>query len=276
MRLATKSSLRGEFMLSAENHRKKILLSNDDGVGNDGLEILKQKLSAVADVYVMAPAKNQSGVSSKITLDSELEYKKFSDREFSCSGTPADCVISVFCGDFFRDNDGNPVKFDAVFSGINHGPNLGTDTVYSGTIAAARQAALFGFPAVAVSLESPEFDYANTNFNFEPIAEFCAKNLDTLISLCKDDLFVSLNALSADEYKEANFTSLRRRDYNDRVKILKKTGDKIAGVCEGGKIATEGNAGCDFETVRSGKISVSLIHANPESESLSNEVKFKF
>lgn len=274
-------SRRGEFILSlknqfsSKNQKKKILISNDDGIGNDGLEILKEKLSKVADVFVMAPSKNQSGVSSKITLGERLEYVKISENEFSCSGTPADCVISAVCGDFFYEN-GKPVRFDVVFSGINHGPNLGTDTVYSGTIAAARQAALYGFPAVAVSLESPELDYANTNFNFAPIAEFCAKNLDELISLCKDDLFVSLNALSADEYKEAAFTSLCSRDYNDKVVLSEKSEGKIIGTCVGGKIATEAGSESDFEAVRSGKISVSLIHANPESEKVSGNVEFKF
>lgn len=274
-RLATKLSRRGVFILSLKKQRRKILISNDDGIGNDGLEILKEKLSSVCDVYVMAPSKNQSGVSSKISLTSRLEYVKISENEFSCSGTPADCVISALCHDFFYE-DGKPVKFDAVFSGINHGPNLGTDTIYSGTIAAARQAALYNLPGIAVSLESPEFDYAVTNFNFEPIAEFCAKNLETLISLCKDDLFVSINALSSDEYKEAVFTSLCRRDYNDTIEIVESSGDKCEGKCVGGKIATEGGFCSDYEAVRSGKISVSLIHANPESEKAGSGAEFIF
>lgn len=256
--------------------RKKILISNDDGISSLGLKILKEKLSLVADVFVMAPARNQSGVSSKISLETEMEYQQISEKEFTCSGTPADCVISALCHDFFHDLEGKPVKFDAVFSGINHGPNLGTDTVYSGTIAAARQAALYNLAGIAVSLESPEYDYADTNFNFVPIAEFCAKNLDLLISLCKGDLFVSINALSSDEYNEAVFTSLCRRDYNDTINVRKLFEKKYSGICVGGKIITEGEKDCDFEAVRSGKISVSLIHANPESEKIFGGSEFKF
>lgn len=256
-------------------NRRKILISNDDGIEYAGLRILKENLSRTADVFVMAPSKNQSGVSSKISLGTKMEYVKISDNEFTCSGTPADCVISALRHDFFHDRNGLPVKFDAVFSGINHGPNLGTDTVYSGTIAAARQAALYNLPGIAVSLESPEYDYADSNFNFEPLARFCAENLETLISLCKGDLFVSINALSSDEYKEAVFTSLCRRDYNDTVEISEISGKKCNGKCAGGKIVTEGGSGCDFETVRSGKISISLIQANPEAAEFPVGVKFK-
>lgn len=258
------------------NKRKKILITNDDGISSTGLKVLAEKLSEVCDVFIMAPSQNQSGVSSKITLDTAIEFVRISENEFSCSGTPADCVISSVCHDFFFDGEGEKISFDAVFSGINRGPNLGTDTVYSGTIAAARQAVLYNIPGIAVSLESPEFDYANTNFNFEGIAHFCAKNLDTLISLCRGDLIVSINALSAEEYKEVVFTSLCKRDYNDTVKITETRGEKLSGVCAGGKILTEGEKGCDFEAVRNGKISVSLLKANPEAVEFSGTAEFKF
>lgn len=268
------------FILSLNNDRKKILISNDDGIGSEGLKALKEELSKVCDVYVMAPSENQSGVSSKISLGKKLEFVKLSENEYSCSGTPADCVISALCHDFFGfgsdSKNGKYVKFDAVFSGINRGPNLGTDTLYSGTIAAARQAALYSFPGIAVSLESPEFDYSDSNFNFAPLAKFCAENLDSLISLCRGDLFVSINALSSEKYSRAEFTSLCRRDYNDTLEILEKSAEKCAGACRGGKIVTEGGSDCDYLAVRNGKISISLIHANPESEKYSGEIEFKF
>lgn len=268
------------FILSVSNGRKRILISNDDGIGSEGLKTLKEALSKVCDVYIVAPSENQSGVSSKISLGKKLEFVKISENEFSCSGTPADCVISALCYDLFGFGDGDKsgkyVNFDAVFSGINRGPNLGTDTIYSGTIAAARQAALYSIPGIAVSLESPEFDYAESNFNFLPLAKFCAENLDALISLCKNDLFVSVNALSSEKYSAAEFTSLCRRDYNDRLEIFEKSAEKFAGSCRGGKIVTEGGADCDYLAVRNGIISISLLHANPESEKKPGEVEFKF
>ncbi|MBQ0051009.1 MAG: 5'/3'-nucleotidase SurE [Treponema sp.] len=257
--------------MSCSSNRKKILISNDDGINSEGIKVLSEKLSAVCDVYIMAPASNQSAVSSRISLYKDLEFVRYDEKTYSCSGTPADCVISAFCSDFF-----GGAKFDAVFSGINAGPNMGTDTVYSGTIAAARQGVLYGVPAVAVSLESPHFDYDNKDFNFVPLAEFCAKNLDQLISLCRDDLFVSINATSADEYNDVVFASMCKRQYHDRVEAVETGEGRYTGKCIGGKITVEGAENCDYNVARSGKISISLLHANPSYEVYDGDIKFNF
>lgn len=251
--------------------RKKILVTNDDGIDGEGLRALVSSLSSVADVYVLAPDSNRSAVSSKITMGRKLSYRKLAENVYVCSGTPSDCVIAALTSPLF------PFRFDGVFSGINSGPNMGTDVVYSGTCAAARQAVLMGVPGVAVSLESEFLDYARDGFNFGPLARFCGKNIDELISLCTGDVFVSLNATSADSYKEALFASGCVRDYGDKV-LIESSGSEscFSGLCVSDGISVSGNEDSDYNISRSGKIAVSVIYAEPVLKRISAGVVFKF
>ena len=257
-------------MLSQTSARKKILVTNDDGIDGEGLKVLVSALSEVADVYVLAPDSNRSAVSSKITMGRRLAITKHAERAYASSGMPADCVISALTSPLFE------AHFDAVFSGINAGPNMGTDVVYSGTCAAARQAVLMGVPGIAVSLESSKLDYAQDGFNFAPLASFCAKNIDTLISLCTGEVFVSLNATSADRYTEAVFASGCVRDYGDRVILEQKTECSLTGLCTSDGISVSGNADSDYTIARSGKIAISLIYAEPVVKRMNAHVDFRF
>ncbi|WP_294427810.1 5'/3'-nucleotidase SurE [uncultured Treponema sp.] len=262
-------SLNSENTLNAAR-RKKILVTNDDGIDGEGMKVLVESLKSVCDVYVLAPDSNRSAVSSKITLGKRLAFQKHGESTYSCSGTPADCVICAFTSPLFG------FKFDAVVSGINAGPNMGTDVIYSGTCAAARQAVIMGVPGIAVSLESEFFDYANHGFNFKPLADFTAKNLDELISLCSGDVFVSLNATSADTYKEAAFASGCVRDYGDKVSIEGSDNASFFGICNTSKISVSGESDSDYNIARSGKIAVSLVYAEPVLKKPGKGVDFKF
>lgn len=249
---------------------KKLLVTNDDGIEAEGLKVLVDSLSKVADVYVLAPDSNCSAVSSKITMGKNLHFYKCGEKSYSCSGMPADCVISALTSPLF------PFKFDAVFSGINSGPNMGTDIIYSGTCAAARQAVIMGIPGISVSMESEFLDYARTGFNYKSLADFCARNLDKLISLCDGDVFVSLNSTSADEYKEALFASACRRDYGDQVVFTENDGKTMTGFCDSKGIRVSGNADSDYNIARSGKIAVSLVYAEPVLKTISDKADFLF
>ena len=253
----------------SSSNRKKILVTNDDGIDGEGLKVLVDSLKKVCDVYILAPDSNRSAVSSKITMDRRISYHKHGDGVYSCSGMPADCVISAFTSPLFD------FKLDAVVSGINAGPNVGTDVIYSGTCAAARQAVLMGVPGIAVSLESEYFDYAGDGFNFKPLADFTANNLDELIALCTGEVFVSLNATSADSYKEAVFASGCIRDYGDRVELEGKE-PELTGFCTTDKISVTGGNDSDYNIARSGKIAVSLIYAEPVLKKVNGGVKFNF
>ena len=113
-----------------------ILLSNDDGYKADGIRILEEVLASYGhEIYVSAPDSEQSGKSHAMTISGKVTVTEFAPHHFHVSGTPADCIVySHRCSLF-------PVAFDVVISGINHGYNLSTDIVFSGTCAAARQAA---------------------------------------------------------------------------------------------------------------------------------------
>lgn len=248
---------------------KKILVTNDDGIDGEGLKVLVETLSPSFDVYILAPDSNRSAVSSKITMGHEYSINKISENVYTCSGTPADCVIIALTSPLF------PFRFDAVISGINAGPNMGTDVIYSGTCAAARQAVLMGLPGIAVSLESEYFDYARTGFNFKPLADFCAKNVDKLISLCDGEVFVSLNATSSDSYKEAVFASGCVRNYGDKVSINEGAGG-ITGFCDSMGITVSGSNDSDYNIARSGKIAVSLVYAEPVLKSMAQKIDFSF
>jgi 5'-nucleotidase len=129
--------------------RPLVLLSNDDGFSAPGLVALRAALSSFADVIVCAPETNQSATSHSLTLHRILRLRRAADSVFSVDGTPADCVyVALNSGDRVL-----PRMPDLCVSGMNHGLNLGLDVFYSGTVAAAREAALRGIPSVAVSAD---------------------------------------------------------------------------------------------------------------------------
>jgi len=125
----------------------RILLSNDDGYFAPGLAALEQALSAVGTVTVVAPERDRSGASNSLTLDRPLTVRRAASGYYYVNGTPTDCVHIAVTGLL-------PELPDVVVSGINDGANMGDDTIYSGTVAAATEGFLLGIPSIAVSLVS--------------------------------------------------------------------------------------------------------------------------
>jgi len=121
----------------------KILLINDDGYGAPGLEALWELCEGLGHRTIVAPAEPQSGVGHAVTTDAPLRVDRRDADRYAVAGTPADCA-RVALSELVADADW-------VIAGINHGANLGSDTFVSGTVAAAREAALLGRPALAVS-----------------------------------------------------------------------------------------------------------------------------
>jgi 5'-nucleotidase len=127
--------------------RPLVLLSNDDGHASAGIRAMRAALAAVADVIVLAPENEQSASSHALSLRDSLRLRRVEPGIFALDGTPADCVyVALHAGTRVL-----PRRPDLVVSGINHGMNLGQDAFYSGTVAAAREGALRGIPAVATS-----------------------------------------------------------------------------------------------------------------------------
>ncbi|MFP9132515.1 5'/3'-nucleotidase SurE [Shewanella algae] len=130
----------------------KILVSNDDGVTAPGIRALSEALSAVAEVLTVAPDRNCSGASNSLTLTNPLRINKLDNGYISVNGTPTDCVHLAIRELY----EGEP---DMVVSGINAGANMGDDTLYSGTVAAAMEGRFLGLPAVAISLVGRELTH---------------------------------------------------------------------------------------------------------------------
>lgn len=145
-----------------------ILLTNDDGAESVGLRALKQELDSLGKLVVVAPAEERSAVSHALTIHQPIRVREIEEDHYSLTGTPVDCVL-------FAVRKLLPRLPDLVLSGINNGPNLGDDILYSGTVAAAREAALYRVPALAVSLVT-----RNENPNFSPAAAFIKKIVQEL------------------------------------------------------------------------------------------------
>lgn len=241
----------------------RILLTNDDGFEAEGIKELAQQLSEKYDVYMMAPDKNRSGVSHCISMASPLLVKEFKKNFYSCSGFPVDCAVASIRG-FFNH------QFDVVVSGINKGANLGTDIVFSGTAAAARQASMYGIPSIAVSLESYD-----GSWKYSALAKFVANNLEQLVTLCETDVFVNINAKSTDEYKGYKFTSPSRRDYQDSVSIYDAPNGKKYSFFVGGDVLSKGNDDSDEKAVIEDYISIGRIFSQPMNAGLSNKLQEK-
>lgn len=134
----------------------RILVTNDDGIFAEGLIALAQALESVGEVTIVAPASEQSASAHSLTLTRPLRIRKHAERQFSVDGTPTDCITLALTRLLA---DQLP---DIVVSGINYGGNLGDDVTYSGTVAGALEASVFGLPGIAFSLVTrSRFDFTH-------------------------------------------------------------------------------------------------------------------
>ncbi|MBS1789968.1 MAG: 5'/3'-nucleotidase SurE [Acidobacteria bacterium] len=147
--------------------KPKILVTNDDGYFSEGIAVLSKSLESVGEVFVVAPASEQSATAHSITLTRPLRVRQLEERKYSVDGTPTDCVLLAITKIL-------PVRPDIVVSGINHGANLGDDVTYSGTVAGALEASIFKLPGIAVSLTAREGDFSHA-------ADFAAKLTDRVL-----------------------------------------------------------------------------------------------
>jgi 5'-nucleotidase len=233
----------------------EILLTNDDGIGCEGLGKLAGALRSRTDhrVRVLAPEINRSGVSHGLTvLGNPVKFTELGEDTWSCSGQPVDCVLLGALG-------GLPgVKPGIVLSGINRGQNLGTDIIYSGTAAAARQAALMGIPAVAFSLAGYE------DFCWDMAAEYAADHLGEFLDMWEEDTFINVNIPNTPSGPgEVKKTWPALKNYHDRLELIKSDGG--AGWCflRSGEQTAEREDGSDWDAVSRNMVSASPIFIHP-------------
>src|SRR3954453_19323933 len=129
--------------------RTRILITNDDGYHSEGIIALEQALSEIGDIFVVAPESEQSGASHSLTLGRPLRIRQIDRRHWTVDGTPTDCVTLALNQILGADELPH-----ICVSGINHGPNLGDDATYSGTVAGALEATILGVPGIAFSLSA--------------------------------------------------------------------------------------------------------------------------
>ncbi|MBR1867851.1 MAG: 5'/3'-nucleotidase SurE [Clostridia bacterium] len=200
----------------------RILIVNDDGIDSKGLYALADALSENNEITVVAPDGNRSAFSHSLTINSDLFFKerKISDKfsSFTLSGTPADCV--KFAVHYFKDK-----KFDLVCSGINIGNNLGSDTLYSGTVAAGIEGNYFGIPAIAFS--NLEYD----GLKFEENAKVIKNIFGDLLNYISSEYTLNVNIpnISSDRIKGLKFTKLGSLHYADYYEKSETGGYRLKG-----------------------------------------------
>jgi 5'-nucleotidase len=184
----------------------RILVSNDDGIHARGLHALVQAVEPLGEVWVVAPEHEQSATSHSLSLHHPLRIRKQQDRWFAVDGTPADCVY-VALNHLLK--DGKPTL---VLSGINHGPNLADDVIYSGTVAAAMEGCILGVPAIAFSLAT------RRTFEFEHAAAFAHSLVKTaLASPLPARMLLNVNLPSYGPISGYEVTRLGRHSYGADV-----------------------------------------------------------
>jgi 5'-nucleotidase len=197
----------------------RILLTNDDGIAAPGLALLEKIAATLSDeIWVVAPADEQSGAGHSLTLTRPLRLRKQGERHFSVTGTPTDAVMMAL-GELMKE-----AKPDLILSGINRGANLAEDVTYSGTVSAAMEGALAGIPAIALSQA-----YARQGMGgsvpFDAAREWATRVLAPLIGMAMaPGTLVNVNfpACEAAAVKGIRVCRQGRRDYG-RAEVVKRT-----------------------------------------------------
>lgn len=226
----------------------RILLSNDDGYFAPGLEHLAAVLAPRAEVTVVAPERDRSGASNSLTLDRPLSVRRAPNGFLFVNGTPTDCVHLAVTGLL----DDLP---DMVISGINLGANMGDDTIYSGTVAAATEGFLLGVPSVAISLAS------KTAAHFETAAAVALEILDRHEERSAGPWLLNVNVPDVPRAKLNGYriTRLgRRHKAEDVVRMQTPRGETVYWVGAAGP-AADSAEGTDFHAVLNDYVSVTPL-----------------
>jgi 5'-nucleotidase len=230
----------------------RILISNDDGYQSPGLRVLAQALEALGEVTVVAPDRDRSGASNSLTLTVPIRVERVENGFLRVEGTPTDCVHLAITG-LLEDEP------DIVVAGINHGPNLGDDVIYSGTVAAATEGRFLGLPAIAISIDAFEPRHLNT-------AGLVAVRL--VRNLTRDSLGpnIILNANVPDvRYEELRGFAATRLGHRHKAEPVTRAEDpRGRTIYWVGPAGPEQDAGpgTDFHALRNGYVSVTPLQVD--------------
>jgi len=227
----------------------RILLSNDDGYFAPGLACLAETLSEIAEIIVVAPERDRSGSSNSLTLDRPLSLHKAHNGFYYVNGTPTDCVHLAVTGML-------DVLPDMVVSGVNNGANMGDDTVYSGTVAAATEGYLLGVPSLAISLEGA------SKGNFLTAARVAADMVKRLHNNnLSHPMLLNINVPDV-VYQQLQGTEVtrlgRRHKAEPVIKSVSPRGETVFWVGAAGA-AQDAGEGTDFYAVQQNRVSVTPL-----------------
>ncbi|NKN34501.1 5'/3'-nucleotidase SurE [Marichromatium bheemlicum] len=227
----------------------KILVSNDDGYQSPGLVALAEGLRALGTVDVVAPERDRSGASNSLTLDVPLRVRRRPNGYLSVDGTPTDCVHLALTGL-------PEIEPDIVVAGINHGPNLGDDVIYSGTVAAATEGRFLGLPAIAISsaVHTPHHLDTGVRVAIELVARLRERPLEP-------NLILNVNVPDLPYGALAGFRATRlgqRHRAEPVVTAQDPRGRTIYWVGAAG-LEQDAGVGTDFHAVRNGFVSITPL-----------------
>ena len=233
----------------------QILISNDDGIEAPGILALREGLSDMAELTLVAPDRDRSGASNSLTLEMPIRAKKIADDMIRVAGTPTDCVHLALTG--LLENEP-----DMVISGINAGANMGDDVLYSGTVAAAMEGRFLGLPSIAISLASVNNSELTHYETAVQVARFLIKRLKHAPFPSNTILNVNVPDCPWNEIKGIQSTRLGHRHKAEPViKAQDPRGRNIYWVGPPGPEQDAGE-GTDFHALKNGYVSVTPIHVD--------------
>lgn len=235
--------------------RLLFLATNDDGYLARGLSTLVEALEPLGDVHVVAPDREQSATSHSLTLHHPLRVTQHGETRFHVDGSPTDCVLLAVEGDLL------PRRPDYVFSGVNHGGNMGEDVSYSGTVAAAMEATILGIPAVAISLVGGDVELLE---GYRDLVRSIAREIiDTPRdkSFPEDTLLnINLPPLPAEAVKGIRIAPLGKRVYENPVLVDKDPRGKTWYWIGGTGPTWRGEDDSDFRQIDEGYVAITPLH----------------
>ncbi len=227
---------------------KRILVTNDDGIDAPGILLLHKAVEELGDVFVVAPAEEQSGASHSLTIRKPVRVDEIKKNWYKVYGTPTDCVL-------FAHHEIMRRNIDIVLSGINYAPNMGEDVMYSGTVAAAIEGKLLGYPSIALSaLNIEKIDVKFYGFLKKLVKAILEGKIKNMVPL------LNIN-IPEGKIKGIRVTFLGKRIYKD---IVEKTIDKKgkAKYILSGELSHVSIEGSDFNAVYNGYISITPLSIN--------------
>jgi 5'-nucleotidase len=244
----------------------QILCTNDDGYLAPGLTLLSRVAARLGNVTVVAPDREQSATSHSLTVHRPLRVRQTQAGVYHVDGTPTDCVLLALGGAI---HDSVP---DLVLSGVNHGPNLGEDVLYSGTVAAAMESTLLGIPSVAISFASEDFEPPGSEY--EPLLERLLTGIAQRSDFPAGTLLnINLPAIAPDEIQGVRVASLGRRVYVESLTSSRDPYGREYFWIGGGKSEWSGREDSDFRAISAGYISLTPLQLDLTDYRLIEEIR---